>query len=139
MKFEILNELGDVENIIIATLEFVEVQYPGRWRLLEDNGDPASDQSVRRITQLAFRNRFTQAEKIAIDLASIDNPAAEMPARIRAAAIRVDLADVAAATHIDLALPRTRSGVISLETAGILGAGRAGEILDADIQPDERV
>ena len=34
-----------------------------------------------RLTKLAFRNRFTQAEKIALERASLDNPAAPMAAR----------------------------------------------------------
>ncbi|KQW97143.1 hypothetical protein ASC94_10150 [Massilia sp. Root418] len=93
----------------------------------------------RRITKLAFRNRFTVAEKVAIDLASIDDPSSGAAARQQAAAVRVSLADAAAAAYIDLARDDTRAGVLMLEAAGILGAGRALEILDADIQPHERV
>lgn len=94
---------------------------------------------THQITKLAFRNRFTTAEKVGIDLASIDDPEAEMAVRQQAAAVRVSLADLAAATYIDLVREDTRAGVLMLEAAGILGAGRALEILDAEIQPDERV
>jgi hypothetical protein len=93
----------------------------------------------RQITKLAFRNRFTVAEKVAIDLASIDNPAADMATRQQSAAVRVSLADAAAATYIDLAREDTRAGVTLLETAGILGAGRAMAILDAEILDEEQV
>jgi hypothetical protein len=86
--------------------------------------------SNMKITVLAFRNRFTQAEKIAIDLASIDNPAAPMQQRQLAAMLRVSQADTSCATFIDLARSDTRSGVQILETYGILGAGRASVILD---------
>lgn len=91
-----------------------------------------------RITRLAFRNRFSQAEKVALELASQHDPAASMPAKQTAAALRAYLADVAAATFIDLARADTRAGVQYLETATLLGAGRALEILDAPIQPGER-
>lgn len=91
-----------------------------------------------KVTRLAFRNRFSQPEKIALELASQHDPAASMPARQQAAALRAYLADVAAATFIDLARADTRAGVQYLETAGLLGEGRALVILDAPIQPGER-
>lgn len=93
----------------------------------------------RRITKLAFRNRFTVAEKVAIDLASIDDPSSGAAARQQAAAVRVSLADAAAATYIDLSRDDTRAGVLFLESAGILSAGRAVEILDAEIADSERL
>ena len=33
MRIEILDEQGNVENIIISEIEFAEEHYPGRWRL----------------------------------------------------------------------------------------------------------
>lgn len=91
-----------------------------------------------RVTRLAFRNRFHQPEKVMLEMAALDDPTAPMPARQQAAALRAYLADVAAATYIDLARPDTRAGVQFLETAGLLQAGRALEILDAPILPEER-
>lgn len=91
-----------------------------------------------RVTRLAFRNRFTLAEKTALELAALDNPSAPMPERVQAATLRAYLADVVAATFIDLARPDTRAGVQMLEAAGLLAAGRALEILDAEITPEER-
>lgn len=84
----------------------------------------------RHITVLALRNRFTTAEKVAIDLASIDNPAASPEQRQLSAMLRVMNADIAAATYIDLNRPDTRAGVQALETYGIIGPGRALQILD---------
>jgi len=111
--------------------------------LVWDAGDPLPSQATldswilsnapstsRKITVLAFRNRFTQAEKVAIDLSSIDDPAATMPARQLAASLRVMASDLAVATFVDLDRSDTRAGVQSLETYGIIGAGRALEILD---------
>lgn len=91
-----------------------------------------------RVTKTAFRNRFTTAEKVTLELASLDNPAASMAQRQQAAMLRVGVADSASATFIDLARPDTRAGVQVLESAGILAAGRALEILDSPVQPAER-
>ena len=90
-----------------------------------------------KLTKLGFRGRFTQAEKTAIELASLDDPAAPMAQRAQAADIRVYLADLAAATYIDPQDVDTRSGVQDLEAAGLIGAGRALQILDAPIQADK--
>ena len=90
------------------------------------------------ITKLAFRNRFTQAEKVAIEIASLDNPAATMQQRAQAAALRASQQDVAVATYIDLTRADTRAGVQALEAAGLLAAGRAIEILDAEPALEER-
>ena len=92
-----------------------------------------------RITRLAFRNRFTQAEKVALELAALDDPTAPMAQRQQAAALRATLSDTAAATFIDLIRADTRAGVQMLETAGLLAAGRALEILDAPVTPEERL
>ena len=91
-----------------------------------------------RVTRLAFRNRFTSAEKVALEIAQLDNPAAAMPARAQAAALRSSQADLAAATFVDLQRPDTRAGVQMLEAGGLLAAGRALEILDAPVQSHER-
>ncbi len=99
---------------------------------------PVSAVPSARITRLAFRNRFNQAEKVTLELASLDNPAGTLAARQQAAALRAYLADVAAATFIDLLRDDTRAGVQFLETATLLAPGRALQILDAPVQPDER-
>lgn len=83
-----------------------------------------------KLTVLAFRNRFTQAEKVAIDLASIDNPAAPIEQRQMSAMLRVFMADLHAATFVDVSRPDTRAGVQQLEAYGIIGSGRAAVILD---------
>ncbi len=91
-----------------------------------------------RITRLAFRNRFTQAEKVALEIAALDNPAATLVQRQQAAAIRVHLADVNASTFVDLARDDTRAGVQALEAGGLIGVGRALQILDAPVEAHER-
>lgn len=63
-----------------------------------------------RLTRLAFRLRFTQAEKIAIEMAALDNPAAPLQQRMMAAALRADLADTAVSLYIDTERTETRAG-----------------------------
>jgi hypothetical protein len=92
----------------------------------------------RRITRLAFRNRFSTAEKVALEIAGLDNPAAPMAERAQAAALRANAADLAAATFVELDRADTRAGVLMLETAGLLAVGRALEILDVPVTAEER-
>lgn len=90
------------------------------------------------VTVLAFRNRFTKAEKVTLEFASLDDPAAPMSNRQLAAALRVETKDSAAASFIDLARADTRAGVQMLETYGIIGAGRASIILDTPVSVVEK-
>jgi len=94
---------------------------------------------VRHLTVLAFRNRFTRSEKVRIELAALDDPAAEQAQRERAAVVRVGQADLAAATYVDVDREDTRDDVLAFEAMGLLdGAGRALVILDEPIKAHER-
>ena len=97
------------------------------------------NQELRHISVLAFRNRYTKAEKIKLDMASIDNPALAIdhPSRLLAAAIRVDMKDLDNANYVDLDRVETRTGTIAMETYGLLEPGRALIILDSPILPHE--
>lgn len=99
--------------------------------------DPAPP-TPRHITEFAFRNRFTTAEKLAIEMASLDDPTNDIVQRQHAAVLRVYLADLRAAAFIDLDMPTTRAGVQDIEVMGIIGGGRAAQILDAEVLPEER-
>ena len=94
--------------------------------------------AARHVTRLALRSRFTAAEKVVLEIASLDNPAATMAQRQQAAALRVYLADVASALWIDLGRADTRAGVQALEALGLLATGRAAQILDGAIADGER-
>ena len=121
---------GEVVNTIVASVEFAEEQHPGAWRLSADQtgAEPAED---LRITRLAFLDRFTDAEAVAIDLASLG-------ATVQAAGLRRYLHKVNSAQHIDLARADLQAGVQALEAAGLLAAGRAELILTAPITDIER-
>lgn len=125
--------IGDIyEEIVWDTETIISKEALDAWIL-------ANPQITdKKITVLAFRNRFTQEEKITIELAAIDNPAATMNDRIQSAGLRVVMTDLATAIFIDLADPRTIGIVTTLEQSGIIGAGRADEILNASILPIER-
>ena len=155
MQYALINA-GQVVNIIEADADFIDslqgfdaavahdqAQIGWAWdgqQLHAPAPPPVPEQPApvfTKLTKLGFRGRFTQAEKTAIELASLDDPAAPMAQRQQAADIRVYLADVAAATYIDPQHPETRAGVQALEAAGLIGAGRALQILDAPIQAEE--
>lgn len=80
-----------------------------------------------KITKLAFRNRFTFAEKVALeDAAKTDTE------------VKVLLDDQAAAQYIDLDRADTAAGLDLLVTKGLLTQQRRDEILNAPINEDER-
>ena len=92
---------------------------------------------MRHITPRALRQRFTAAERVALEIAQLDDPSAPMATRQQAAMLRAYMADVATARYIDLDDPVTVAGVQMLETAGLIGAGRAAEILNTPPGPGE--
>jgi hypothetical protein len=85
-----------------------------------------------KITVLALRNRFTQTEKVTLEMAALDNPSATAQQRQLAAGIRVMMADLNVATFVDVTRPDTIAGIHTLETYGLIGAGRAAQILSTD-------
>ena len=99
------------------------------------NDNPVED---KKITKLGFRNRFTLEEKVAIEMASLDDTSADMSERIKSATVRAYLQDIASASFIDLSRSDTRGGVIALETMGIIAVGRALEILDTPVHEIEK-
>lgn len=98
-----VDPFGDFEDKLLQ-------DYPGFVRV-----------SPKRITQLEFLNRFTQAERVAIRTVA----KTQVP-------IEDYLALVSAATFIDITRPDTIAGVQALETFGLIGVGRAAAILDED-------
>lgn len=92
----------------------------------------------RHITKLAFRQRFTNSERIAIEIAALDNPAGTQQEREKSAAIRSYMKDVDVAKFIDLDRSDLQAGVNFLESIGLLAAGRANEIITNAITNEER-
>lgn len=130
--------IGGVVATIVESQAIPTVDMGGEWELCDgavNPGDlfngatftkPAPFQDWR-ITRLAFLNRFTQPERLAIRTAAKSS-----------VAIEDYMAMVTEAKWIDLSRADTRAGVQAMETATLLSAGRALEILDAAVQPEER-
>ena len=125
---------GLIEGVHMVPIESLDATLMGqRWNpeaQAFEPGPPQAEPTVRNVSRKAFLSRFTDAEAIDIDLASIG-------ATREAAAVRRYLSKVNAAQHIDLAEDETRTGVQALEAAGLLQPGRALVILDAPIEPKE--
>ena len=88
--------------------------------------EPEAAAATTKLTKLAFRNRFTFAEKVAIETAAETDPV-----------VRVLLKDQEAATFIDLSRQDTQDGVQLLASKALLTSERAEAILGAPIQPEE--
>lgn len=122
--FGTCTSIGDVDGFL---QEYSEYDY----NTMKADELRARQPKGEHLTRLAFLNRFTDAEAIALDLASIG-------ATVEAAAFRRYINKVNASTFIDTKREDTRAGVQHLESIGIIGAGRALEILDAPITELER-
>lgn len=128
---------GVVANVVeqdsAPTIEgtWVQTVLAGPGWTYDGDFHPPVDSRPRHVTRLAFLNRFTDAEAIAIDLASIG-------ATVQAASMRRYMQKVNNSAYIDLDRADTRSGVQALEAGGVLAAGRAATILDAEVQESER-
>jgi hypothetical protein len=121
-------------NIIVADQAFVEEHFPDLWELVPEQAPPPAfetppEPEPRQLTRRAFHQRFTTGEKIALELAGLDDPTAPMAQRQQAAAIRVYMRDVELASFVDLDNEDTIAGVEALDAGGLLGTGRAAEIL----------
>jgi hypothetical protein len=93
--------------------------------------EPEPEVQDRRITKFRFQLRFTDAEAVAIDMASRgDTPEAALLRRHREL---VQLAE-----WVDLGSDLTRNGVLGLAAMGLLTPERAAEILDTPVSDDER-
>ena len=127
-----------VVDTILATPEFAQQHYPGRWRLAAQQEQPAPPHAQHRhITPLAFRRRFTGAERAAIEWAAVDRADATSAERMQAAQLRSNLKDQELASFIDLDDPDVSAGVQLLEAVGLIADGRALQITDTPPRPDE--
>lgn len=141
-----------VENVIVADTEFISMitqqwdhiepldtlyeQGIGvgiGWKYINGNfvlPEVAATTPSTKITRLAFLNRFTDAEAIAIDLAQLGET-------VDAAAIRRYQKKIDAASFIDLQSPETVAGIAALETIGLIALGRANSILNSPVKSEE--
>ena len=126
---EFQESLGDIYHVLESFQQDVDIG----WRY--EGGDflPPLDTSSnfgRIITVLAYRSRFTPSERTAIQYASRANT-------LQGASIAAMLEDLMAAGYIHLDRPDTISGTQAMESAGLLGLGRAAAILSPPVYSAE--
>lgn len=91
----------------------------------------------RRISPFGFRNRFTLDEKVAVEMAALDDATASQDARNAAAMVRAFLRDMSVAKYVDLDGVATVAGLQFMESLGILTADRVTEIATAEVTVEE--
>lgn len=127
MKYAII-ENGHVTNVVLASASMgpnwvqsdaarVGDLYDGK-TFTAPVVEPAAPLVVRELSKIEYLKRFTQEERIAIRTAAKVNPVAED---------YVELMNAAPVIHMDD--EDTIAGLQTLEAAGLLGKGRAAEIL----------
>ena len=84
-----------------------------------------------------FKSKDALYEKVAIELASIDNPTATSQDRQISALMRVFKEDLANATYIDLSNANVQSALEVFEQYGIIASGRALTIINTPVSIDE--
>lgn len=127
MIYEILNDVGEVINTIIASQEFVDAEYPGHYRLVGPEPAPLTPPVLPIITKLAFRYRMTDQEYVGILTAAKTD--VEVAAWIETFNM---------VSQVNLDDPRTKSGLDMMVSKGLLTEQRETEILTAPVQDSER-
>jgi len=122
--YQILNDVGEVINRIVADEAFVEAAYPGRYRL-EGPESLIVDPAI--ITKIAMITRFLDAEYTGI-----------LSAAKTDVEVQGWLDRFYAAGAIDLGDTRTIDGINMMVSKGLLVPARATEILTAPVRPDEK-
>jgi len=124
MIFEIYDQDGAVINTILASLEFVQENYPGHFKYVGEEPKPVEPNII---TKIAMITRFTDPEFVGILTAAKTDPEVEGW-----------YARFSAATTINLDDARTVSGIDMLVTKTLLTQARATAILTDPVQPAER-
>lgn len=125
---------GELVHQYRHTEQLMFTQWPGCTQIEEPDPvepPPPGYSGSWHISKTAFRNRFTQSERVALELAALHNPALafDHPSNLLAAALRSSMADQRDALYIDLQRSTVLAGVQSLEAGGLLAAGRATQIV----------
>lgn len=133
-----MSNFAIIENDIVVNVVVSETALAGNWvesdtaaigdkyidgEFIKPEPLPTSDPVAdKRITKLAFKQRLTQTERIAIRATAQSNP------------MVYDFQDlVDSATFVDLSRQDTIDGLRALESAGLLEEGRVDQILMAPI------
>ena len=124
MIFEIYDQSGAVVNTILASLEFVQENYPGHFKYIGEEPKPVEP---RIITKTAMMARFTDDEFVDVLVK------AKRDIKVEAWLMKFN-----AAATVDLDDARTVSGIELLTSKLVLTQERATAILTGPVQPAER-
>lgn len=117
-RFEVVKD--GLLNVILAEDEaWVAENFPQYTKLPEPIREPIR---LTLISKLEFMSRFTDEELEAL-----------YAARRASVKIEVWMAKFDASSQIDLDDPRLRSGLLAMQSLGILAHGRADELLTAEV------
>jgi hypothetical protein len=124
-------QYGKIESGVVVSVMQATYTPDAPWQVVPDHVGPGwtVDEGVysepvvpavarTRLTRLEFRSQFTQSELQAI-----------YTARAASVDIQIYLDNLNAAQFIELSDARTITGVQALESGGLIGTGRAAEIL----------
>ena len=141
MIARILDADGNVVNTVVATEEWLNATFPGRWEYAGDEPAPTPEPSNPDgdgpfLSNYAFDMRYTLPERIAIKrLADQRNPDGSYTDT--ALAVQVNVERAQKAKFVNPQRAETRNGVMQFVALGVLTQARALEILDTPIQPFE--
>lgn len=128
MKYEILDEEGNVVNTILAEKAFVDKYHAGKYREVVEIVLPTQpDIIVPTITKLGMMLRFTEGEYMeALRLAKTD------------VEVEMWMDYLHASQMIRLQDDRVKRGVNTLLAKGVVTADRANAILNDPVKDSER-
>jgi hypothetical protein len=127
-KYEVLVD-GEVVNTVLADLQWLQDNIPNAtFREVVLDAEPKLNY---RLTKREFRERFTQEEKLSMyDLATrAGTMDVSDPYRTMALSMAIYLDDLISQDYVDLDFKQTIDSVNALEAFGLIGTGRAAEIL----------
>lgn len=128
MKYEILDEAGNVVNTILAEKEFVDKYHPGRYREVVEILIPTQPIIAPPvITKLAMILRFSEGEYMDVLRAAKTDVEVEM---------WMDY--LHASQMVELTGDRVKKGVNTLVGKGIITSARGSAILNDPVQDSER-
>lgn len=128
MRYEILDEAGNVVNIILAEKWFVDRYHPGKYREVVDIIIPDKPPVIHpAITKLAMILRFTEGEYMeALRMAKTD------------VEVEMWMDYLHASQMVDLVAERVKKGVNTLVSKGVITSSRGDAILNDPVQDNER-
>jgi hypothetical protein len=130
MRYEILNDDGEVINTIIATAEFVEANYPGKYREVSEAPAPEeNDEWIITVAALYRRFDWCCDTPKQFAMAASTNPMIQGFMRV---------ADARLPEGISLKSPSFIKGLANIAESGEITEQEAARISGTPPKPEER-